>query len=232
MKKITCLIVEDEPASQELLKRYVSDFPGLDLKGVCNNAFEAGEMLLQQSIDLIFLDINMPRLSGLEFYRSLSDPPSVIFTTAYPEFAVNGFEVNAVDYLVKPFPFDRFVKAVNRFADASRGRSETSGYLMLMADKKMHKIDFDNLLYMEGMGDYVKVNTTTKTHIVHITLQKLQDQLPTATFLRIHKSFIISLARLEYIEGNMAIINKQQIPIGQTYRAEFLSLLQSRIRQN
>jgi DNA-binding LytR/AlgR family response regulator len=229
MKKITCLIVEDEPASQEILKKYVGDFPALELKGVCSNAFEAGEMLQKEGVDLLFLDINMPRLSGLEFYRSLSEPPSVIFTTAYPEFAVNGFEVNAVDYLVKPFAFDRFVKAVNRAADALRGKSEgVAGYLMLLADKKMHKIDFDNLLFVEGMGDYVKVNTTTKTLVVHITLQKLQEQLPGEKFLRIHKSFIISLARLEYIEGNMAIINKQQIPIGQTYRADFLSVLQTR----
>jgi DNA-binding LytR/AlgR family response regulator len=229
MKNISCLIVEDEPASQEILKKYVVDFPGLDLKGICSNAFEAGEALQKGEIDLIFLDINMPRLSGLEFYRSLTSPPPVIFTTAYPEYAVSGFEVNAVDYLVKPFAFDRFVKAVNRFVDSSRTKSHSlDGYLMLMADKKMHKIDFDSLLFVEGMGDYVKVHTTARTLVVHITLQKLQDLLPSENFLRIHKSFIISLARLEYIEGNMAIIEKQQIPIGQTYRSEFLSTIQSR----
>ncbi len=229
MKNISCLIVEDEPASQEILKKYVVDFPALDLKGVCSNAFQAGESLQKEEIDLLFLDINMPRLSGLEFYRSLTNPPPVIFTTAYPEYAVSGFEVNAVDYLVKPFPFDRFVKAVNRFIDSVRTKSSSlEGYLMLMADKKMHKIDFNTVLFAEGMGDYVKVHTNSKTLVVHITLQKLQEQLPSENFLRIHKSFIISLARLEYIEGNMAIVNKQQIPIGQTYRAEFLSLFQKK----
>ena len=229
MKKYSCIVVEDEPASQEILKRYINDFPQLELKSVCNNAFEAGEVLRKEAIHILFLDINMPRLSGMEFYRSMPDPPPVIFTTAYPEFAVNGFEVNAVDYLVKPFPFDRFVKAVNKFLESSRDSSDpVAGYLMLMADKKMHKVDFSNVLFVEGMGDYVKVHTLTKTLIVHLTLQKLQGQLPNEKFLRIHKSFIISLARLEYIEGNMAIINKQQIPIGQTYRNEFLSMLQKR----
>lgn len=229
MKKITCLIVEDEPASQELLRKYVNDFSGLDLRGVCSNAFEAGEKLQQESIDLLFLDINMPRLSGLEFYRAQNNPPPVIFTTAYPEYAVNGFEVNAIDYLVKPFPFDRFVKAVNRFTDMSRSRPHPlTGYIMLMADKKIHKIDHKNILFVEGMGDYVKVHADDKKLIVHITLQKLQEQLPGENFQRIHKSFIISLARLEYIEGNMAIIGKEQIPIGQTYRADFLTLLQKR----
>jgi two-component system LytT family response regulator len=229
MKKISCLIVEDEPASQEILKKYVGDFPALVLKGICSNAFEAGEKLRSEHVDLIFLDINMPRLSGLEFYRSLTDPPPVIFTTAYPEYAVNGFEVNAIDYLVKPFAFDRFVKAVNRFTDSFKTTPDSlAGYLMLMADKKMHKTSYNDILFVEGMGDYVKVHTTSKMLVVHITLQKLQEQLPVDNFLRIHKSFIISLARLEYIEGNMAIINKQQVPIGQTYRNEFLSLLQTR----
>jgi DNA-binding LytR/AlgR family response regulator len=229
MKKYSCVIVEDEPASQEILKHYINDFPQLELKSVCSNAFEAGDVLRKEIIDILFLDINMPRLSGMEFYRSLTDPPPVIFTTAYPEYAVNGFEVNAIDYLVKPFPFDRFVKAVNKFLDSSHVSSDpVAGYLMLMADKKMHKVDYNNVLFAEGMGDYVKVHTIAKTLIVHLTLQKLQEQLPGDNFLRIHKSFIISLARLEYIEGNMAIINREKIPIGQTYRNEFLSLLQKR----
>ena len=221
-------MVEDEPASQELLKRFIADFPRLECAQVCSNAFEAGEVLRKLSVDIIFLDINMPRLSGIQFYRSLSNPPPVIFTTAYPEHAVDGFDVNAIDYLVKPFPFDRFVRAVNKFIDMTSLSEASGGYTMLLADKKMHKVDFDSILFMEGMGDYVKVHTIKTTLIVHMTLQKLQEQLPQRGFPRIHKSFIISLSRLEYVEGNMAIVNKQQVPIGQTYRSEFLLLLQSR----
>jgi len=228
MKRISCLVVEDEPASQEILRRYIADFPRLECMRICNNAFEAGEVLRTLPIEIVFLDINLPRLSGIQFYRSLSNPPPVIFTTAYPEHAVDGFEVNAVDYLVKPFPFDRFVKAVNKFIDLMRESGAAGGYAMLMADKKMHKVDYDSILVIEGMGDYVKVHTTHTMLIVHMTLQKLQEQLPPIGFSRVHKSFIISLARLEYIEGNMAIVNKRQVPIGQTYRSDFLALLQNR----
>jgi DNA-binding LytR/AlgR family response regulator len=229
MKLISCVIVEDEPASQEILKRYVSDCVQLELRAVCSNALEAGAELRKGGIDVLFLDINMPKLSGIDFYRSLINPPHVIFTTAYPEFAVNGFEVNAVDYLVKPFPFDRFIRAINKLTDIFQQNHEPdNGYIMLMADKKMHKVDFNSIHFIEGMGDYVKVRTSEKQLIVHQTLQKIHDSLPRDSFYRVHKSFIVSLHRLEYIEGNMAVVNKTKIPIGQTYRNDFLNLLQKR----
>src|SRR5688500_18292869 len=144
MKKITCMIVEDEPVSQEILIRYLQDYDSLELLAVCNNAIEASQKLGSIEPDLLFLDIAMPRLSGLDFYKSLSNPPYVIFTTAYPEYAVNGFEVNAVDYLVKPFPFERFVKAMNRYMDTFRqAAGPAAGYILLHADKKMHKVNHD-----------------------------------------------------------------------------------------
>jgi len=215
------MIVEDEPVSQELLRKYVNDLPQLELASVCSNAIEAGEQLRSTKVDLLFLDINMPKLSGKDFYASLIDPPAVIFTTAYPEFAVNGFELNAVDYLVKPFPFERFARAVKKFTD----KRETPTYIILHADKKTYKVDLTEIELIEAMGDYAKVKTTSKTLIVHQTLQKLGDQLPATSFRRIHKSFIISMSKLQYIEGNMAIVAGQRIPIGQTYKAEFLERL-------
>lgn len=221
MSRTTCMIVEDEPASQELLRKYVQDLPQLELCAVCSNAIEAGEMLRKQKVDLLFLDINMPRLSGTEFYSTLINPPAVIFTTAYPEFAVNGFELNAVDYLVKPFPFERFVKAVGKFLDQRRP-PETASYIALVADKKTHKVNFQDIEFIEAMGDYAKVKMKDKTLIVHQTLQKLGEQLPPELFRRVHKSFIISMNKLEYVEGNMAVVSTQKIPIGQTYRAEFM----------
>jgi DNA-binding LytR/AlgR family response regulator len=229
MDKITCIIVEDEPASQEILKKYIADYDALELVAVCNNAIEANGVLLKHNIQLMFLDINMPKLSGLDFYRSLANPPYVIFTTAYPEYAVSGFEVNAVDYLVKPFPFERFVKAINKLQDQLRPEMGSPPlYILLHADKKMHKVNYDDILFIEAMGDYVKVHMVDMTLIVHHTLQKLQDQLPANRFLRIHKSYLISLQRLDYIEGNMAVINKMSVPIGQTYRNDFLAMLQKR----
>ena len=230
MKKISCLVIEDEPASQEILRKYISDFPQLECRHYCSNAFEAADILRSDRIDLIFLDINMPRLSGMEFYKSLVNPPAVIFTTAYAEYAAEGFEVNAVDYLVKPFPFDRFLKAVNKYIDIKESKPLADEYILLMADKKMHKVDVSSILFAEGMSDYVKVHTDKMTLIVLITLQKLQEQLPGYLFKRIHKSFIISIDRLEYVDGNFVVINKHQIPIGQTYRSEFLSFLQQRSR--
>lgn len=217
------MIVEDEPVSQELLRRYILDLPQLELLSVCSNAIEAGEALRKQGVDLIFLDINMPRLSGTEFYTTLINPPAVIFTTAYPEFAVKGFELNAVDYLVKPFPFERFVKAVGKFLDQRRPEQPPS-YIALVADKKTHKVNFQDIEFIEAMGDYARVKMKDKTLIVHQTLQKLGEQLP-SDFRRIHKSFIISLNKLEYVEGNMAIVAGQKIPIGQTYRVEFMERL-------
>ena len=222
MSKVRCMIVEDEPVSQELLRKYIGDLPQLELVSVCSNAIEAGEQLRSTNVDLLFLDINMPKLSGADFYASLINPPPVIFTTAYPEFAVNGFELNAVDYLVKPFPFDRFVKAVRKFMDQRKPASSLPSYIVLQADKKTYKVDLTDIECVEAMGDYVKVKTPAKTLIVHQTLQKLSEQLPPELFRRIHKSFIISLAKLQYVEGNMAVVTGQKVPIGQTYRAEFL----------
>lgn len=221
MSKVSCMIVEDEPVSQELLRKYIADLSQLELVAVCNNAIEAGVELRKTKVDLLFLDINMPKLSGTDFYTSLVNPPPVIFTTAYPEFAVSGFDLNAIDYLVKPFPFERFVKAVGKFLDQRKQPS----FIVLQADKKTYKVELDRIEIIEAMGDYVKVKTMDQTLVVHQTLQKLGDQLPQEKFRRIHKSFVISMAKLQYVEGNLAIVAGEKIPIGQTYRAEFLEKL-------
>jgi DNA-binding LytR/AlgR family response regulator len=227
--KITCMIIEDEPVSQEILMRYVKDYESLELLAVCNDAIEASEKLSSLRPDVIFLDITMPRLSGLDFYRSLSNPPPVIFTTAYPEYAVNGFEVNAVDYLVKPFPFDRFVKAVMKLRDVLQTSSKRDDqFIMLQADKKYHKVNVNEIQFLEAMGDYVKVFLSGKTLIVHQTLQRLFEQLPSTLFSRVHKSYVIALSKLEYVEGNMIIIGTNKVPIGQTYRNDFLNSLQKK----
>ena len=222
------MIVEDEPVSQEILKRYISDVPELELVSVCSNAIDAGREVREKAVDLIFLDITMPKLSGLDFYKSLQSPPDVIFTTAYPEYAVDGFEVNAIDYLVKPFSFERFMKAMNKLLDRYHMSTSASvDFVLLPADKKIHKVGTNEILFAEAMGDYVKVHLADKTLIVHNTLQRFQETLPPGRFMRIHKSFLIALDRIDYIEGNTVVIGKAQIPIGQTYRADFLSRLRA-----
>lgn len=217
------MIVEDEPVSQELLTRYISDISELQLVATCSNAIEAGEILRKQPVDLLFLDVNMPKLSGTSFYSSLLNPPPVIFTTAYPEFAVKGFELNAIDYLVKPFGFDRFLKAVTRFIELKK--PDSPSFIMVQVDKKTHKVDLADILFIEAMGDYVKIIARDKHHIVHQTLQRMSEQLPSAGFRRIHKSFIIAVGHLQFVEGNTAVVQGIGIPIGQTYRTEFLGSL-------
>jgi DNA-binding LytR/AlgR family response regulator len=222
---IHCLIVDDEPLSRDVLKTYCTDHPELEIVAVCKDAFEAMVVMEEHSVDLIFLDVNMPKLSGVNFYKSLPHKPAVVFTTAYPEFAVEGFELDAVDYLLKPFSFERFVKAVNKVKDKSQTANTSANsadYILLKADKKIYRTPYDDILYMESLGDYVKVYLKGKVLIVTTTLKKLVEELPATEFIRTHKSFIINKSKLEYIEGNQIKIRDQFITIGQSYRDEVL----------
>ena len=223
---MNCLIVDDEPLSREVLRNYIYDHPDLELAGECKDAFEAMGDLEQKAIDLIFLDINMPKLSGINFYKSLNQKPMVIFTTAYPEFAVEGFELDAVDYLLKPFSFERFIKAVNKAkGKLPAAEKESTDFIMLKADKKMYRTAYDDILFFESLGDYVKVHTKERVLIIASTLKKLLTELPESRFLRTHKSYIISMSSVEYIEGNQIKIGEQMVSIGQAYREEVLARL-------
>jgi DNA-binding LytR/AlgR family response regulator len=212
----------------EIMQTYVHDCPQLETAGACSDAFAASEALQQENVDLIFLDINLPRLSGLSFLKTLSRPPLVIFTTAYPEYAVDGFEADAVDYLVKPFSFDRFLKAVNKAFDKVRSRqnSETTGpdstksFILLRADKKTYKVNLPEILYIEAIGDYLKIFMTGRKLVVHETIKGLLDQLPSDQFLRIHKSYVASIGQINYIEGNQLHIGSAVLPIGRSYKEE------------
>jgi DNA-binding LytR/AlgR family response regulator len=229
--KISCIIVDDEPASREILEKYVHDCPNLNLVQKCKNAFEANDVISSENIQLIFLDINMPLLSGMMFYKSLTNPPYVIFTTAYPEFAVEGFEVNAVDYLLKPFPFERFIKSVNKAIELINSKKQEFGnaeFILLKSDKKIHRININDIFYLEAIGDYVKVFFGDKHIIVHDTFQKLLKLLPSGQFIRIHKSYAISIHKFDSIEGNRVKINNRFIPIGQTYRSDFMEFIRDR----
>jgi DNA-binding LytR/AlgR family response regulator len=231
MNRYTCIIIEDEPLAQNILKKYVTDHPSLQLVAVCNNALEAQPILSQQKIHLIFLDINLPKLSGINFIRTLLHPPLIIFTTAYPEYAVEGFELNAVDYLLKPFSFERFLKAVNRAFEKlnpvnQQAAQEKSLHIFLKSDKKIHKVDLDSIQYIEAIGDYMKVVTDTGQLIVNETMKKLQEDLPSKQFIRVHKSFIISRSRIKYIEANYVQIEGRSIPIGATYRSDVLASIE------
>ena len=217
--KISCIIIDDEPSSQNVLISFINKIDYLELKQVCNDALEALEYLKNNTIDLIFLDINMPQLSGISFYKSLQNPPKVIFTTAYSEYALEGFDLEALDYLLKPFSFDRFVKAVSKTKDLKANLKES---IIIKSDKKLHQIKIEDILYLESIGDYIKVHLNNSNLITYKTLKGMFAELPKSNFKQVHKSFVINKKKLDYIEGNTVIINSNKIPLGQKFKKDFL----------
>jgi DNA-binding LytR/AlgR family response regulator len=224
-----CLIVEDEPLAQNVLKKYIDEHPLLELGAVCADALEAQQWLTKQQAAIVFLDINLPRLSGVSFLKSLSRPPLVIFTTAYPEFAAEGFELDATDYLVKPFSFERFLKGVNKALEKLEREggavSPAVSSIFIKSDKKVYKVNLDDILYLESLDDYVKVVTVSGHYLVHDTLKSLLEELPAARFMRVHKSYIIANNKIVFIEGNYLRIGEKDIPIGASYREEVFAKL-------
>jgi DNA-binding LytR/AlgR family response regulator len=233
MIRYTCIVIEDEPLAQNVLKKYIEDHPSLELIAICADAMEAQAILSQQPIQLLFLDINLPKLSGINFIKTLIHPPLVVFTTAYPEFAVEGFELNAIDYLLKPFSFERFLKAVNKGIEkinlsgniSQMNEPSVPASIFLRADKKTHKIDLETILYIEALGDYLKVITESGQLLVNETMKQMLEELPATLFIRIHKSFIIARNKIKYLEGNYLQVADKSIPIGATYKNEVLASL-------
>ncbi|RIA09472.1 LytTR family two component transcriptional regulator [Flavobacteriaceae bacterium MAR_2010_72] len=223
--KFKCLIIDDEPSSQLVLKTFIADVDFLELDGVCNNAIDAIHVLKQNhAIDLLFLDINMPKISGLTFYKSLQNPPEVIFTTAYPQYAVDGFEVNAIDYLLKPFSFDRFFAAVNKVVEkkfTNGNHSEKDHFLLIKSNKTLYKINTENILFIEACGDYVKVHLEDKFIMTNATFTSVFESLPKPLFIRTHKSFAINFKKMNSVSGNQITIKDNKIPIGQKFKPEF-----------
>lgn len=223
---INCLVVEDEPLSQEVIADFVNACPELNLAGICNDALEAGEFLKIKPVDLLFLDINMPRLTGIGFVKSLKEPPLFVFVTAYPEYALEGFEVDAVDYLVKPVSFERFRKTVNRVLErVSKTTESKNGHILVRANKKDYRIEFENILYLEAHGDYVKFVTSERSLMVHGTMKQFFEQLPENLFERIHKSYVIQLSKVEYLEGNTVKIGENKLPVSLNFREQLLNKL-------
>ncbi|WP_299109976.1 LytTR family DNA-binding domain-containing protein [uncultured Winogradskyella sp.] len=230
---IKYIIVDDETASHDNIKDYASNLSYLFYQKSCYNAFEALEYLNKHSVDLIFLDINMPKLSGLEFLKTLSNPPKIIITTAYKEFALEGYELNIDDYLLKPFSFSRFVKSVSKVSEALSNKStvaqnkETSEdtKIFIKEDKKYFQIKLKDILFIEAYGNYVKINMIDRMIVSHQTLTSFTHNLPENQFTRVHKSFIVSIDKIELIEGNRIHIKNQKIPIGKMYKLNVNRLL-------
>ncbi len=229
--KMKCIIVEDEPLSAETLASYISDFPGLELHAVCKDALKALEVLKEEEVDLIFLDINMPKLSGISLLKSIENPPLVIFTTAYSEYAVEGFELDAIDYLLKPFGFERFVKAVNkaieRWDKSKKGNGSEEGFISIKSDKRIFRVALSEIKYFQSKGDYLKVVCTDKTIVSHQTLKGILEIIPESEFVQIHKSYIVSLKHLSFVEGNQLKVSDEFLPIGLTFKENLLDRLKA-----
>ena len=234
MSKIKCIIVEDEPLAVKVLSDYVSQVPFLELQGTFKDAIHATNYLRDNTIDLIFLDIHLPKLKGMAFLKTLIHAPAVIITTAYHQYAVEGFSLNVTDYLLKPFEFERFLIAVNKvkaaqpaYTKASDGESEKQkstesqgikDHLFINMQKKKVKILFSEILYIESQLEYIKITTTKRAYLSKMTTKEIEDFLPAHLFKRIHRSYIVSLSRIESYTSEMVEINGVFIPIGRSYR--------------
>lgn len=237
---LNCLIVDDEELAQRVVEKYVKEIDALHLVGKCKNAMETMKVLHNEKIDLMFLDINMPKISGLSFLRNLKNPPMVIITTAYREYALEGYELDVVDYLKKPFSFERFFVAVNKALEKAHQTKKGAdnfvlrpdmrqqideSFIFIKSEKVTYRIDYRDILYIESVGDYVKIITNEKVIMAYQSLKYLESVLPDNFFPRVHKSFIVSISKINSIEGNMIKIGDTTIPIGRSYKSDFTDLI-------
>lgn len=235
-KLIRCLVVDDEPMARDIIKRYIAQVPNLQLAGEFGNAIDATIYLQLNTVDIVFLDIRMPQLNGTDFVRSLRNAPKIIFTTAHKEYAHEGFDLDVVDYLLKPIRFDRFLRAVNKAFPHSEKTLENNAFvpgpenktgvafIYLRVDRKMTKVLIGNILYIESDKDYVKVFTEEGTIITRQTITSIEAMLSDSQFLRIHRSFIVSLNKIKSFSHESVEIGSKELPIGKLYRNEFIKL--------
>jgi len=222
---INCVIVDDEPLAREGMSNYVREVDFLRLAGVCENPLELTRLLDQQSVDLLFLDIQMPKMNGLDFLKTVPNPPIVIITTAYPTYAIEGFQLNVLDYLLKPITFDRFYRSVTKAKDyyhliarSSPSAGPATDYFFIRCGSKYEKIFFNQILYVEGMQNYITICTEKGKYITLLYLKNLEEKLDPRSFIRVHKSYIVSIDKIEAIEGNEIFIQSHRIPMSRNYR--------------
>lgn len=239
MSVIRTLIVDDEPLAQDILEVYLAKLPEVELVAKCRNALEAFHIISKEHVDLLLLDINMPEITGIDLLKTLKNPPNVIFTTAYSEYALESYDLNAIDYLIKPIPFDRFFRAYSKAKDLielsllslTDKRVENKAFDNLMfvkAEGKLIRVDLTKLWFVEGLKDYVRLWTDTGKVVVHSTMKNIEDSLlPYKNFLRVHKSYIINIKFISEVEGSVIRIKGEAVFIGSTYRDDVLSLLNS-----
>ncbi|MEN8117614.1 MAG: LytTR family DNA-binding domain-containing protein [Bacteroidota bacterium] len=232
-----CIIIDDEPIAIRVVKNHLAAFAGFEVVAECANALEAMPILSKENIDLLFCDIQMPQITGVDFVRSLSHPPKVIFTTAYRDYAVDAFELNVVDYLLKPISFERFAKAINHFLELEshttnrqnndEAETKSHDFIFLKADKKHYKINLADILWFESLGDYVIAITTDKKIVTKERISHLADELPKKKFIQIHRSYIVSVDKIESVGPGFVEINKKKLPVGRNYKPTLTDLMKN-----
>ena len=233
--KLRCLLVDDEPPALEILESYIDSIDGLEIVAKCENAIQAFQVLQEKQVDLMFLDIKMPKLLGTDFLRSLRNPPKVIFTTAYREYALDGFELDVVDYLLKPIPIERFLKAIAKVSkfdnktlvsEEEKFQPNKEAFLYFRADRKMVKVLTNDILYIESLKDYIKIITTNaKPLLVKQSISSLEEMLPDSNFVRIHRSFIIAIDKIKAFSPTHIEILDKELPIGRLYQKDVERIL-------
>ncbi len=232
MNRINCLVVDDEPAALEVLEHFISRVYFLNLVKKCQNAIEAMQILEENKIDLLFLDINMPDVNGIQFLKSIMTRPAIIFTTGYKEYALEGYELDVIDFLLKPFDFERFLKAVNKAsslisktAKQPVAHHKPQQYIFIKADYKLLKISVDDILFIEGLKDYIKIYTKQRLFLTLMSMTLIEEKLPSDEFCRIHRSYIISLSKIDSVSRHRVIIGEKFIPISLPYRDKFYGII-------
>jgi DNA-binding LytR/AlgR family response regulator len=238
MKKINCAVIDDEPIAREILEDFIGQDERLQLQGNYKNAKDALKGISEQPVELVFLDINMPGLTGFQFLKSMTNPPAVIFTTAYREHAMEGFDANAIDYLLKPIAIERFLLAVNKawkflrpqvqeYTEAVVIEKESDDFFFVKADGGLVKIFFEEILFIEALKEYVKIVTKDRSVITYHTISGLEEKLPTGKFYRIHRSYIVNIKAITSIEGFLVKVNKHELPVSRNERDAFVEMVAS-----
>ena len=232
---IKTIIVDDEPLALKVLENYIDQLPEVELVAKCENAIEANNVLQNEDVDLICLDIKMPQISGIDFLKSLKNPPMVIFTTAFSNYALESYNLDVVDYLLKPISFDRFMKAINKVSERmnhDHDYSEADDYFYVKADKKLMKVKYDDIIYIEGLKDYVILRNVNSRVITLQTMKSLEEKLPSKMFKRVHRSYIVNVEKINSIMGNMIEVmdkgKEKLIPIGKNYKDELMKTIEEK----
>jgi DNA-binding LytR/AlgR family response regulator len=230
---LTCIVIDDEPLALEVIKKYIAKIYFLELKGSFTDPFEAKQVLDTTRIDIIFLDIQMPDINGIEFSKSIgSKNTAVVFTTAFSEYAVEGFNVDAIDYLLKPIEYDRFLKSVYKakeYVDYLNNQELHEGYLFVKSDYQMVKINLKDILYIEGLDDYIKIYMSNKSVLTLMTLKTILQKLPSNEFVRVHRSYIAPISKIDHVSKSRIKIGEKEIPIGVSYSESFFSVMENKL---